>query len=60
MATCECPLCGGDISIKDNGIYSSAMCNCRIIIWYYREGNHCEISKKSYLDYKKNQRALKR
>ena len=45
----KCPLCQTPISIKDNGVYSSALCHCRIVIYYYHHGNNIEITKKEYI-----------
>ena len=40
-----CNKCREIYSIKDNGVYSSLLCRCKIIIYYYEYGNHLEITK---------------
>ena len=55
----KCPYCGGELSIKDTGVYSSILCPCRIIIYYYKECNNTLIKKEDYLKWKKKQ-ALQR
>lgn len=48
----KCPLCGSEATIKDTDRFSSLMCSCRIIIYYYDNAIDLEISKEDYLDYK--------
>ena len=52
----NCLVCGSEITIKDNDRFSSALCDCRIIIYYYLHCQHIEISKNDYLAYKKRMR----
>lgn len=50
MITCKD--CKEEYSIKDNNVYSSLLCKCRIIIYYYALGNLVEIEKGEYVKWK--------
>lgn len=51
----KCPICGEEVSIKENDRFSSLLCGCRIVIYYYDSGNHIVVTKEEYLEYKKKQ-----
>lgn len=58
----KCLKCHHEISIKDgyypNGTprYSSCLCDCGILLYYYLECTNLFISKIDYIDYKKKGR----
>jgi len=49
----KCPFCGSEATIKDNEKFSSLLCSCRILLFYYENCVNLEIKKEEYLDYKK-------
>jgi hypothetical protein len=56
MSEFKCPFCGSDTSIKDNDRFSSILCGCRILIYYYDNAVDCVITKVEYLNYKQKDR----
>lgn len=44
-----CNLCNNPFSIKDNDVYSSMLCRCRIILYYYDLGNNVEIKREEFI-----------
>lgn len=44
-----CPCCGKELTIKDNGIWSSLLCSKRILIYYYESCTLREITKDEWL-----------
>lgn len=50
-----CPFCGTEGSIKDNDRFSSLLCGCRIIIFYYEACKDVVIKKEDYIEYKRKQ-----
>ena len=53
MENFRCLLCGSETSIKENDRFSSILCDCRIVIYYFATGQNIVITKSEYLDYKK-------
>lgn len=55
----ECPYCKSECSVKDNERFSSLLCSCRIIIFYYENCYDVEIKKEEYLAWKKQKKAVR-
>jgi hypothetical protein len=51
-----CPFCGSEATIKDNDRFSSLLCSCSILIYYYDNAIWTVITKDEYIDYKKQKR----
>jgi transposase-like protein len=48
-----CPQCGREATIKDNERFSSLVCGCKCLLYYYDEGRSLEISRDEFLEYKR-------
>lgn len=54
MEKIKCLKCGVEYSMKDNERFSSMLCECGIVIYYYESCYDVFISKEQYLRWKKN------
>jgi hypothetical protein len=55
MTGVMCPLCGTEMTVKDNGVWSSCLCACRICIFYYESCSDLVVTKQEWLENKKRE-----